>query len=80
MLKLLLIKIAKNFRLIASGRLIEFGSFNRPESWRFGSTRFESLGESIPKVGIENRVGSNRFLELKPKSNPKKPTRIAKTI
>jgi len=53
------------FRLIASGRLIEFGSINRLESWRFESIQLESLGESIPKVGIETRL--------------EKPTRIAKT-
>jgi len=67
-------KIEKKFvknRLTASGRLIEFGSINRPESWRFESTRPESLGGSIPKVGIENRVGSSRFLGLKPKPDPK---------
>jgi hypothetical protein len=55
-------------RLTASGRVTEFGSGTRPESWRFVSTRPESLGDSIPEVGIDN---SSRFLYLESKLDSK---------
>jgi hypothetical protein len=55
-------------RLTASGRVIEFGSNTRFEFWQFVPTRLESLGNSIPKVEINN---SNRFLYLKSKFDPK---------
>jgi len=55
-------------RLTALGRVIEFGSGTRLESWRFVSTRFESLGDSISRVGIDD---SSRFLELKSKPDSK---------
>jgi len=45
-------------RLIASGRLIEFGSINRTESGRVGSKSWNRKVGSIPKVGTENRLGS----------------------
>jgi len=64
-------------RLIASGRLIEFESINRSESWRFGSIRLESLGSSIPKVGTDN---SDRIVSSESRIDSKKSIRIAKTF
>jgi len=48
-------------KLIASNRLIEFGSINQPKSWQFELTRLKSLGESISKVEIEYRINSSQF-------------------
>jgi len=51
-------------RLIASSRVTKFESNTRLKSWQFVLIRFESLGNSIPKVEINNL---SRFLYFESK-------------
>jgi len=67
-------------RLIALNRLIEFESINRLESWQFELIRLESLGESIPKVGIETRIRFELISRVGIKTRFEKSIRIVKTI
>ncbi len=64
-------------RLIASGWIIEFKLDIRFKLGRINSKSWNQIVNSIPNVGIDNSI---RFLELKSKPDPKKPTQIVKTI
>jgi len=56
-------------RLIALSRLIEFESINQLKFWRFEPIQFESLGDSISKVGIDD---SNQIVSSKSRIDSKK--------
>ena len=56
------------FRLIASGRVIEFGSSTRSELGRVDSKSWNRKVDSISRIEIDYSI---RFLRLKSKPDPK---------